>query len=278
MNAIHITTNSHAKHSTFAKMLVLIITCAISTSAMGLDKMCRDGQLFFLLNERVKTAEVISPKCFEAPNDEYFTRNKPKIEAEYKQMSEVSIPAQVTYEGITYQVIGIGFKAFEDCSTLTQVTIAEGVGYIGDYAFESCRSLRSILIPSSIMHIGEAAFYDCDGLVDLTIPEGVKSIYVKAFGSCDNLASVTLPASLNQIENDGFCHCYKLTKVTCMAERIPCLGDCFFFSDPDEHKVFTKIEYSVQDTLYVPQKSIKKYKKVPEWRLFKVILPIEGNN
>ena len=277
MNTINITKNRHAKHSTFAKMLVLIIACTISTSAMGLDKMCRDGQLFFLLNDRAKTAEVISPKCFEAPNDEYFTRNKPKIEAEYKQMTEVCIPAQVTFENITYQVIGIGFKAFEDCSTLTQVTIAEGVGYIGDYAFESCRSLQSILIPGSVTYIGEAAFYDCDGLVDLTIPEGVKSIYVKAFGSCDNLASVTLPASLNMLDNDGFCHCYKLTKVTCNAERIPCLGDCFF-SDPDEHKVFTKSEYSVQDTLYVPQKSIKKYKKLPEWRLFKVILPIEGQH
>lgn len=274
MNAINITKNSHAKHTTFAKMLVLIIACTISTSAMGLDKMCHDGQLYFQLNERDKTAEVISPKCFEAPKDEYFTINKPKIEAEYKQMTEVSIPAQVTYEGITYQVISIGFKAFEDCSTLTQVTIAEGVGYIGDYAFGSCRSLQSILIPGSVTYIGEAAFYDCDGLVDLTIPEGVKNIGIKAFGSCDNLASLTLPTSLNQIENDGFCHCYKLTKVTCMAERIPCLGDCFF-SDPDEHKVFTKIEYSVQDTLYVPQKSIKKYKKVPEWRLFKVVLPIE---
>ena len=274
MNAINITKNRHAKHTTFAKMLVLIIACTISTSAMGLDKMCHDGQLYFLLNERDKTAEVISPKCYEDPNDNYFTINKPKIEAEYKQMTEVSIPAEVKYKDIAYQVTGIGFKAFEDCSALTDVTIADGVSYIGDYAFESCRSLQSILIPGSVTYIGEAAFYDCDGLVELTIPEGVKTINIKAFGSCDNLASVTLPASLNQIENDGFCHCYKLTKVICYAERIPCLGDCFF-SDPDEHKVFTKIEYSIQDTLYVPQKSIKKYKKVTEWRLFKVVLPIE---
>jgi len=207
MNAIYIT-KKQAKHTIFAKMPVLIIACAISTNAMGHDKMCRDGQLFYLLNECTKTAEVISPKWYEDPEDEHFILNKPTIIEEYKRMTEVNIPAEVRYEDITYKVTGIGYKAF---------------------------------------------------------------------GHCGNLESVTLPASLSQIENDAFCHCYKLTKVTCYAKRIPCLGDCFF-TNTDEHKVFTKDEYSIQDTLYVPQKSLKKYKKIPEWRLFKVILPIEENH
>ena len=51
--------------------------------------------------------------------------------------------------------------AFCDCSSLTNVTIPEGVTNIGEYAFYSCDSLTSITIPESVEYIASNAFMLC---------------------------------------------------------------------------------------------------------------------
>ena len=47
---------------------------------------------------------------------------------------------------------------------------------IGRYAFDQCPSLTSITIPESVTLIGEGAFRSCSNLVGVTIPDGVTSI------------------------------------------------------------------------------------------------------
>ena len=49
--------------------------------------------------------------------------------------TELVIPAEVTHEGETYKVTAIGGYAFQGKSTLTRVTIPEGVTTIEGYAF-----------------------------------------------------------------------------------------------------------------------------------------------
>ena len=263
----------HAETKGFAMVLALLLGWTAGIGVAHAEKMCRDGQLFYLLDEKYKTAEVTSPTYYEVRSDEDFTRRKYEIQDEYNKMIEAHIPAQVKYEGATYNVTGIGLKAFENCYSLTTVTIPEGVEYIYDYAFENCRSLRTIRIPGSVRSIGQASFYSCDALTSVVIPEGVVTIGTNAFCSCDNLVSITLPSTVSQIDKGAFGHCYHLTSVTCFALRIPCLGDCFE-GFVDEHSAFIKDEYTIQDTLYVPQKKVKRYMSVPEWRTFKVIFPI----
>ena len=48
------------------------------------------------------------------------------------------IPKTVKYGNDIYKVVEIGNSAFEDCSSLTSVTISEGVTSINDYAFSGC--------------------------------------------------------------------------------------------------------------------------------------------
>lgn len=52
-------------------------------------------------------------------------------------IAEVTVPATVTYEGVTYSVTGIGDKAFMGNSTLTSITLPDGLKRIGTSAFQS---------------------------------------------------------------------------------------------------------------------------------------------
>ena len=70
----------------------------------------------------------------------------------------VTIPAQVTSEGVTYSVVAIGAKAFQGCTGLTGVTVPESVTSIGDYALSGCTSLPQIEIPSKVTYVGICAF------------------------------------------------------------------------------------------------------------------------
>ncbi len=56
---------------------------------------------------------------------------------------------------------------FKSCSSLTSVTILDGVTSIGGSAFFNCSSLTSITIPNSITSIGDSAFKDCSSLTDI---------------------------------------------------------------------------------------------------------------
>ena len=47
---------------------------------------------------------------------------------------------------------------------------------IGNDAFDNCRSLTSVTIPDSVMSIGDSAFRYCTSLTSVTIPDSVTSI------------------------------------------------------------------------------------------------------
>ena len=59
----------------------------------------------------------------------------------------------------------IADEAFYDCTSLTSITIPEGVTSIGVCAFEGCTRLESIAIPESVVSIGWGAFRGCTRLL-----------------------------------------------------------------------------------------------------------------
>ena len=70
---------------------------------------------------------------------------------------------------------------------------------IGDSAFMFCTSLTSVTIPDGVTSIDVAAFLGCTSLTSVTIPDSVTSIKSKAFFNCTSLKSVTIPASVTNI-------------------------------------------------------------------------------
>lgn len=95
----------------------------------------------------------------------------------------------VTEAKIPDEVTEIKNYAFSGCSSLTSVTIGNGVTSIGKQAFYNC-NLTSLTIPDRVTSIGERAFEGNSDLVSVTIGEGVTSIGSYAFKGCSSLSSV----------------------------------------------------------------------------------------
>ena len=63
------------------------------------------------------------------------------------------------YNGLP--VKSISSYAFNGCTALTSIEIANGVTSIGDWTFQNCTSLTSIVIPESVTSIGAGVLDNC---------------------------------------------------------------------------------------------------------------------
>ena len=118
---------------------------------------------------------------------------------------------------------------YEHRSSITKVTIKEGVTSIGSYAFIDCSSLTSITIPESVTVIESGAFRNCSSLTAITIPEGVTSIGNYAFYYCSSLTSINIPTSVTVIRSGAFGYCTNLPSITIPENsQLASIGDYAF--------------------------------------------------
>lgn len=136
---------------------------------------------------------------------------------------DVTIPASVTYNGITYPVTSLGEFAFSGCSGMISINIPNSVTSIEGSAFYGCSGLASItvatdnnifdsrencnaiivtesntlilgcstsIIPNSVTSIASGAFSNSTGLTYITIPSSITSIGSYAFSECNGLFDV----------------------------------------------------------------------------------------
>ena len=129
-------------------------------------------------------------------------------------IGHVSIPSSVTFGGQTYTVTGIGYKAFNYCRDMTDITIPNTVTLIDIGAFDECSGLTSVTIPNSVTTINGAAFWDCTSMTSISIPNSVTEIGGTAFYDCSSLTSVTIPNQVTTISAMLFIGCSALTSVT----------------------------------------------------------------
>ena len=165
-----------------------------------------DG-IYYNLIEKTKQAEVTS-------NPNMYT-------------GDVTIPEQVTFDEVNYEVNRIGNSAFANCKKLAKISIPKSVTIIGENAFLQCSGLGSVhisdltvwcnikfatgtsnplnnahhlylndveikdlIIPDVITSINDYTFTGCSGLSSVTIHKGVKSISEYSFSGCSGLQSV----------------------------------------------------------------------------------------
>ena len=197
---------------------------------------CAPGvNIFAALSENIAGAQlnldaVYFYKKTDIDND--TTPNYATLTGAVDNLTSITIPETITYEGTTYSVTSIGKNAFYYCDSLTSITIPNSVTSIGESAFENCFSLNSITIPNSITSIEKLVFGSCDSLTSITIPNSVTSIGEQAFYGCNTLTSIAIPNSVTSIGERAFAVCPTLTSITIpnsvmsIGERA--LSECYF--------------------------------------------------
>lgn len=126
-------------------------------------------------------------------------------------------------------VVYIGESAFEECYSLSSITIPAGVTSLGDHVFRYCYSLSSVTIPSSITSIGAYMFNVCYSISSITIPSSVTSIGNFAFSTCSALSTITLPAGVTSLGKYAFREIYAASRVAIPA-GVTSLRDAVFYN------------------------------------------------
>ncbi len=114
---------------------------------------------------------------------------------------------------IPHTVEKIYTKAFLACTSLKSVDFntadgtdgtISGVTYIGSEAFKNCTSITDLVIANSVLSIDENAFKGCTAMTSLTLGESVSALSAGAFSDCTALTSVyfNAVAALN-LEKDN---------------------------------------------------------------------------
>ena len=185
--------------------------------------------------------------------------NNNELVAEYTitQQSQRYFIEYTSADGYTITPYSGAFDATIICNEYI-----DGKGYIdfdapitsiGERAFSYCTSLTSITIPDGVTEIGSDAFAGCFSLTSITIPDGVTSIGYYAFFGCSSLTSIAIPDSVTSIGNSALWHCSSLTSVYCKAITPPMGGDNMFSDNSSDRKI------------YVPTARVDEYKSAEGW-------------
>ena len=130
-------------------------------------------------------------------------------------------------------LLGIYYNAFQNCTSLTQMVLPDGLTEVFNDAFCGCTSLAYVFIPDSVMTIihpfrscpalqtaGPAGGgYDIEfewtdvipsfafaesSLLECVLPEGITQIQWDAFHSAQKLNQIVLPSTLTTIRDNAF--------------------------------------------------------------------------
>ena len=173
------------------------------------------------------------------------------------QGGDYTISPTVTSGDSSYRVYSIGNFALSNSSSLTSISIPEGVVSIGNGAFEACSTLSSVGLPNSLKTLGDSPFNMCGSLTyytdsdnnkylgnetnnylvlvdvadttitEFTFPEGCRIIHSVAFMDCSSLTSITIPEGVTSIGETAFSGCFSLTSIT-LPSTLTSIGESTF--------------------------------------------------
>lgn len=166
-----------------------------------------------------------------------------------KKLQTVRITGQTTFEE----------GCFYGCSSLKKLEISGVVRSIGDRAFEGCTSLTQVNIKA--VEIGKRAFFGCENLKSVELPAYTSKIKQDAFGNCPLLQTIVLPEKLSYVGLGNFTACDIYWKGNEVTTQDPEEGGLSFFEQ-------------VTGTMYIPsgsefwQKQKETYPEVAweEWK------------
>lgn len=210
----------------FGLSLLLILTSLLTITAQEVDG------IYYSFNEELGEAVVTYRGAEEEDGWMYFSASELYVD-------DVVIPAEVTYNGKSYSVTGIGTNAFAGSKYLTSLSLPSTITYFGEDVFPLCQSLHTILVdennPHYFVYSGvlysrnpDAIFYvprALSGMVEIL--DGVKEIPSTVFNLCSFVEQVVIPNSVQTIKDGAFFRCTSLTDVTIGSGVTSIMRDAF---------------------------------------------------
>lgn len=157
------------------------------------------GNVYYNLTQADKTAAI----CKQSSDS-----------TNYAGVTSLYVPPIVIYQGTRYTVTRVDAHAFDNCASLTAITLPNSLLHIQEYAFANCTALTSITIPNGVTYIGSGAFSNCRSISNLRVPTGVTYIEPLTFADCAGLRSVILPANITEIRTMAFSGCAGLASIS----------------------------------------------------------------
>lgn len=117
-------------------------------------------------------------------------------------------------------IVSFGSFAFNDCASLREAELADGLTEIADYSFGYCYGLCRVVIPQTVKRIGEEAFRGCEKLFEILLPTELEEIGASAFAECRGLKEVIIPESVKFAGGKIFRRCKNIT-LYCEADEKP---------------------------------------------------------
>ena len=130
--------------------------------------------------------------------------------ANYNTLRSIDIPKTVEYEGVNYNVIGVGFAAFKH-STLESITIPTNIKIVGEHVFDNCSALTTVVW--NVKNHADFDYKTVGSTYEYTSPFynirsqitsfvfGNEVEYIPAYLCCDmnNLNKITIPTTVKDI-------------------------------------------------------------------------------
>ena len=107
----------------------------------------------------------------------------------------------------------IGNNAFEECSSVKNVTFNDSLNTIGESAFANCSSVEKVDLPESVSSLGTYAFAGCEGVKSVTLSSKLNYVNDGVFSGCNSLESVYLPDNISEIGANSFADCTNLENI-----------------------------------------------------------------
>ncbi|MBQ6776863.1 MAG: leucine-rich repeat domain-containing protein [Paludibacteraceae bacterium] len=168
----------------------------------------------------------------------------------------------ITSVTVTDGVTTVSSNSFGQCTSLQSVTIGNDVETIGEFSFNDCgTNFTSLTLGSSVKSVGFAAFLFGTNIAELVLPESLETINDYAFCQLRAITTVTIPSKVTSIGVSAFYNCNALTSIYTEATTPPTLGD----------GVFSNVNADLSTIpLYVPNGSVNAYKAADQWKAFNI--------
>lgn len=209
----------------------------------------------------------------------------------------VVVPETVSYKDAHYNIVDLADRAFYKDTVISMVSVmpkkivlgescfclASGLRYITfageaqwhEKAFSGAINLINIDYPNEFHIIPYLCFYQRLIIQHLDLPEGITTIDQDAFANCRGLVDAHLPSTLQTLGRGVFYACPNLEEVSIPAVTksigMFCFMECpklkrIYNYATAPQKVSSLFDKDARITVFVPRKSVDKYRQAKCWR------------